>query len=75
MLHELLGEHELLRLVEGALARGGVEVVRRFVVRPALHRLRLRRACVIGWDRGGQGRGASNMSCSSQPEEFSQAPG
>lgn len=43
MLHELLGKHELLRLVEGALARRGVEVVRRLVVRSTFHRLRSQR--------------------------------
>lgn len=39
MLRELLWEHEIFRLVEGALARRGVEVIRRLVFCPPVHSL------------------------------------
>lgn len=39
VLRELLGKHELLRLVKRALARGGVEVVRGLVLCSAFHGL------------------------------------
>ena len=39
VLHQLLRQHEVLRLVEGALARRGVEVVRRLVLGSSVHGL------------------------------------